>query len=231
MKRKLLFWKSRSIPENIKCGAFVQDASGKWFVCFSCEVPDDLPTGNSSVGIDLGLKSVATLSDGRVIDNPRHVAKYSRQLATAQRARKKKRSTAINAKIKNCRKHHLHEWSTRIARENELIVVGDVSPSKMVKTRMAKSVLDAGWATLKSQLAYKARRHGARFIEVDERMTTQACSECGSISGPKGIAGLRIRDWECDGCGAVHDRDVNSAKNILRFGQEHLPLGVGISAL
>jgi len=229
LRRKLHFWKSREIPENIKCGAFVQDASGKWFVTFACEVPDDLPTGNGAVGIDLGLKSIAALSSGEVIENPRHVAKYTQRLATAQRAGNKKRTRAINAKIGNSRKHHLHEWSARIARENEFIVVGDVSPSKLIKTRMAKSVLDAGWAMFKSQLAYKARRHGARFMEADERFTTQACSECGSISGPKGIAGLGIRSWEC-GCGAIHDRDVNSAKNILRFGQEHLPLAVGSPA-
>jgi transposase len=88
---------------------------------------------------------------------------------------------------------------------------------------MAKSVLDSGWATFKAMLNYKASRHSALFIEVDERFTTQTCSHCNAVSGPKGIAGLGIREWVCLDCGKRHDRDVNSATNILAIGRSVLP--------
>ena len=132
---------------------------------------------------------------------------------------------AIHARIKNARRDHLHKVSCRLARENALIAVGNVNSSRLVKTRMAKSVLDAGWASFKTMLSYKASRHSASFVEVDERFTTQTCCECRSIAGPKGYAGLNERSWVCGGCGASHDRDVNSAVNILRLGRSAPPRG------
>jgi transposase len=84
---------------------------------------------------------------------------------------------------------------------------------------MAKSVLDAGWSQLRSQLRYKAMRHGADYFEADERFTTQVCSGCGAVSGPKGIADLGVREWVCSECGVQHDRDINSALNILVSGR------------
>lgn len=229
LKRKFRFWKSREIRGVIKTGCFTQDARGRWYVVFQCEVDEKMPTGPGQIGIDLGLKAVATCSNGLVVPALRHYRQYEAALAVAQRARNKRRVRAIHAKIANARRHHLHEHSTRIARENELIVVGNVSPSKLVKTKMAKSILDASWAMLKSQLAYKASRHGARFIVVDERWTSATCSSCNARSGPKGIAGLRIRLWECS-CGASHDRDVNAARNILRAGLERQAPAEGIAA-
>ncbi len=221
LKRRFWFWKSRDIPEVIKAGCFTQDARGRWYVVFQCEVSDQLPIGRGEVGIDLGLKAVATLSDGATIPALRHYRKYEAALAIQQRAGNKCRVRAIHAKIANARKHQFHEATTRIARENALIVVGNVSSTKLAKTRMAKSVLDASWGMLKSQLAYKASRHGARFIEVDERWTSQTCSRCGIIPGssPKGKGALGIRRWTCS-CGFEHDRDINAAANILRVGRE-----------
>lgn len=222
LKRKFHFWKSRDIEGTFKAGSFVQDARGRWYVCFQCEVGDDLPTGNGKVGIDLGLKTVATCSDGKQIEALRHYRKYEAALAVAQRARNKRRVKAIHAKIANARRHHLHERTTELVRNNQFIAVGNVSPSKLARTNMAKSVLDASWAMLKAQLAYKARRHNAVFLEVDERWTSQTCSACGALppERPKGIAGLGIRHWDCSECGASHDRDVNAALNILRVGLE-----------
>lgn len=233
LKRKFHFWKSREISGRFKAGSFVQDARGRWYVCFQCEVADDLPTGNGEVGIDLGLKTVATLSDGTAIPALRHYRQYEAALAVAQRARNKGRVRAIHAKIANARRHHIHEWSTKIARENELIVVGNVSPSNLAKTRMAKSVLDAGWSMLRSQLEYKARRHRARYVEADERWTSQTCSCCGSIpdSSPKGMGALGVRHWICSDCGCSHDRDVNAARNILSVGRERPPPAVEIPVL
>ena len=223
VKRKYAFWKSRQI-KNIKAGCFAQDARGRWYVCFQCEIPENLPTEPGIIGIDLGLKSLATLSDGTGIEAPKHFRKYEEKLATAQRAGNRRHAKAIHAKIANSRKDFLHKASTKIARENELIVVGNVNAAALGQTRMAKSVYDAGWSMFRNMLRYKASRHGARYIEADERWTSATCSACGVRSGPKGIAGLQIRHWVCSDCGESHDRDVNAAKNILRVGLERQAL-------
>ena len=144
--------------------------------------------------------------------------KYEAALASAQRDGNKRRAKAINAKIANARRDQMHKATTKIARENRLIVVGDVNAAQLKQTRIAKSVSDASWTMFRRQLEYKASRHQAIYIEADERFTSVTCSECGSLSGPKGIAGLRIRQWECSDCGTSHDRDVNAAHNILRVG-------------
>lgn len=217
--------KRRPLPAIVKGGAFVEDAQGKWYVCFHVEVADQNRTGTGSIGIDLGLKHLATLSDGEKIENPRSFRLYENKLAVAQRAGNRKRVKAIHAKIRNTRKDHQHKTTTRLVRQYDLIAVGNVSSSKLAKTRMAKSVLDAGWSTFRNMLAYKASRHRATFVTVDEKFSTQTCSSCGNCSSarrPKGIAGLGIRVWKCD-CGAVHDRDVNAAKNILRLGLSAQP--------
>lgn len=234
LKRRFWFWHTRDIPlDGFKSGCFVEDARRRWYVVFQCEVVDDLPTGNGSVGIDLGLKTVATLSEGDPIPALRHYRRYEAALAIQQRAGNKRRVRAIHAKITNARKHQLHEATTRIARDNALIVVGNVSSTKLAKTRMAKSVLDASWGMLRNQLRYKASRHGARYVEADERWTSQTCSCCGEIpdSSPKGMRALGMRHWTCSGCGTSHDRDVNAARNILRVGQERLAPAVEIPVL
>lgn len=233
LKRRFHFWKSREIEGAYKSGSFVEDARGRWYVAFQCEVADEQPCGNGAIGIDLGLKTVAGMSDGTKINNKKLVARYAPKLAVAQRARNKRRVKAIHAKIANARRHHLHVASTRLANVNSLIVVGDVSPAKLVKTKMAKSVLDAGWSMLKGMLRHKTAMRRAVFVEVSERWTSQTCSCCGSIprSSPKGRGALGMRHWVCSQCGASHDRDTNAALNILRVGQERLPPAVEIPAL
>lgn len=233
LKRRFRFWKSREVEGEFRAGAFVQDARGRWYVTFQCELTDDLASGTGAVGIDLGLKDLATLSDGRKIPALRHYRQYEAALAIAQRARNKRRVRSIHAKIANARRHHLHEQSTRIARENSLIVVGNVNAAGLARTRMAKSVLDAGWSSFRHMLRYKASRRGAVFIEANERFSSQTCSACGTIpaSSPKGMGALGMRSWECSDCGESHDRDINAARNILRIGQEHLPPAGVIAAL
>lgn len=213
------FWEGRRpLPAAAKGGAFVEDARGRWYVCFLVEVPDTLEQGAAEIGIDLGLKTLATLSDGTNVPALQHYRQYERALATAQRAGNRRRAKAIHAKIKNARQDQHHKASAKIARENRVIVVGNVNSSKLAKTRMAKSVSDAGWSQFRAQLRYKASRHGAVFLEVNEAWTSQLCSDCGVVGGPKGIAQLGIRAWECSSCGASHDRDVNAARNILALG-------------
>jgi len=219
LKRRYRLWLSRPLKGKLRCGSFAQDARGRWYLNLQVEAPENRDHGAGEVGIDLGLKSLAALSTGQKIEAPRFYRKNEQALALAQRAGRKARIRAIHAKITNCRKHFLHGLSTRIVGENRLICVGNVSPCGLARTSLAKSVFDAGWSQLRSQLRYKAVKHGAEYIEVDERLTTQVCSACGARGGPKGREDLVVRDWTCGGCGTSHDRDINSAINILVLGR------------
>lgn len=212
---------------KIGAGSFNRDAAGRWYINVPIEIETAASAPNSRVGLDLGVKNLATLSCGDRIELPRFYREAESKLAAAQRARKPiKRIRRIHTKIANRRKDFLHKVSTALTSQYGLIVVGDVSPSKLAKTPLAKSVLDAGWSGFRHMLSYKAITRGGMCLEVPEANTTQVCSECGCFpaSRPKGIAGLRIREWTCD-CGAVHDRDVNAARNILRVGLHTLAEG------
>ena len=212
--------KRRPLPETAKGGCFVEDARGRWWVCFHVDVADLTKAPSRAVGIDLGLTTLATLSTGQKIEAPRYYRKLEEKLAIAQRADDRDLVRAINERIKNKRHDHMHKWTTWVTRNFRLIFVGDVSSSKLAKTKMAKSIYDAGWYASKQALRYKASRHGGHCDEVSELFTTQICSECGvkPASRPRGITDLGIRNWVCSDCGAIHDRDVNAARNHLNFG-------------
>ncbi|MDV7212546.1 RNA-guided endonuclease InsQ/TnpB family protein [Azotobacter beijerinckii] len=228
----LKVWDSHGLGRyRFRSASFSEDARGRWYFNVAVAVEAELSPGQGAVGIDLGLKDVATCSNGERLENGRFYRDMESRLVTAQRSRNKHRVKAIHAKIKNRRKDALHKFSRRLVDRYGEIHVGDVSPTKLVKTRMAKSVLDAGWGQLKTMLAYKCAHAGIVFKVVDERYTTQACSNCGALpdSRPKGIAGLGMRAWTCSECGVTHDRDVNAARNILAVG--HGRPGVGIPAL
>lgn len=199
-----------------RAGCFAQDAVGDWFLCLPVERPitqDIAP--REAVGIDLGLKSIATTSDGDVLDAGRWTHGSANKLAMAQRRGHKRQARRIHRKIKRQRQDSLHKFSRMIVNEYQKVVIGDVSSTKLAKTRMAKSVLDSGWGMLKTQLDYKGQ-WAARSVEVvSERYTSIACSSCGSLSGPRGVNGLTVRQWDCGDCGESHDRDVNAARNIL----------------
>ena len=224
-------WDSYGLADyEMRAGSFSQDSRGRWYLNVVVKVQAKASAGTASVGIDLGLKEAAVTSAGERIEG-RFYRKLECQLGIAQRAHKKQRVRAIHAKIANQRKDLLHQFSTKLVRENAAIFVGDVASAKLVKTKMAKSALDAGWSSLKTMLEYKSHQAGIVFEVVNESYTTQTCSCCGAIpaSSPKGRAGLRIREWTCSECGAVHERDVNAARNILAAG--HCRLAVGISGV
>jgi putative transposase len=213
---------------KFRSGSFNEDARGRWYFNVVVEVPRQLSPGQKQVGIDLGLKTTATCSDGQKLESGRFYRDLESKLGIAQRAGRKTRAKAIHAKIANRRKDALHKFSRALVERCGLIVVGDVNSLKLAKTKMAKSVLDAGWGQLKSMLAYKCDHAGIVFMEVREGYTTQTCSNCGSRPGsrPRGIAGLGIREWTCVDCGAVHDRDINAARNILALGHERPVVGI-----
>jgi len=219
------FWKSRELPGPVKCGNFAQEARGRWYVSFVVDVPDEAPTtGTKQVGIDPGLKTLATCSDGRKIEAPRGYRRQQNRIAEAQRKRRSRQARNLQAKIANRRKDFLHKESDRLTKECELIVVGDVCSSNLAKTNLAKSVNDTGWAMFKNLLSYKAMARKVVYREVSERFSTQTCSCCGSIGGPKGREGLGVREWVCGECGTRHDRNTNAALNILRLGHQSLAL-------
>ena len=228
--REFRVFKSRDLPPGakIKDGTcFARNARGHWFLNVCIELAEaTMRAPVQGVGIDLGLKDFAVLSTGEKIDNPRHLRKLEAKLAVVQRARKKRQAVNIHARIANARRDFQHKLSHRIVCEFDYIAVGNVSAAGLAKTNMAKSVLDAGWTAFRNMLAYKALRHGARYEEVSERFSTQACSDCSLVGGPKGLEGLVVRAWTCMGCGGVHDRDCNAAKNIL----SRFSLGCGHAA-
>ncbi|MFP3606900.1 RNA-guided endonuclease InsQ/TnpB family protein [Paraburkholderia sp. SIMBA_053] len=209
---------SRPLPEGkIKDGTnFAQDSRGNWFLNIVIEVAD-VPARpiRSGVGIYLGLRDFTTLSSGEKLPNDRFGRVAAGKLAKAQRARKHKRHIAkLHAKVPNARSDFQHKLALELVRRFDYIAVGNVSAATLARTRMAKSVYDASWSSFRDKLRYKAIAHGATFEEVNESGSTQTCSSCGSKDSstrPKGIAGLRIREWACSCCGVVHDRDVNAA--------------------
>jgi IS605 OrfB family transposase len=221
------FWNSRPIKGTIKSGNVVSDNRGRWYLNLTCEVPEIFgPVKSDSVGIDLGLKDIVALSTGKTVKAVRYTRQYENKLAKAQRANKKKQVQNIHKKIANSRKDFNHKLSTEIVSKFGTIVVGNVSSTDIIaKDNMAKSVYDAGWFQLKTFLKYKASARGSVYKEVSEKYSTQICSECGCISSssPKGVKGLKIREWSCNHCGTKHNRDINAAKNILRFRHESPP--------
>jgi len=219
-------WKHRELPEGsqIRSGSITQDSLGKWFLNLVLKVPKQIqcPKPIQAVGIDLGLKTTATLSSGEGFST-RRLKELEHKLASAQRANKKRLAKSIHKKIANRRKDDLHKFTHKLASKTQLIVVGDVSSQWMTKTRMAKSAADNSWGVLKRMLEYKANRHDSVFKIVNEAYTTKTCSTCGWLDSSnqifkKGPVGLSVRNWKCPSCGSDHDRDHNAAINILKIG-------------
>lgn len=232
-KKLFKVFNSRLLPNGkIRDGTnFSQDSRGNWYLNIVIDVeaaPVKQRNITNGIGIDLGLKEFATLSNGEKVDSQHLYRDAQKKLAIAQRANKKRQVKAIHAKITNKRKDFHHKLSDRITKQFDYIAVGNVNAAGLAKTRMAKSVLDAGWSSFRTMLAHKSIRNGAWYEEVNESFTTQTCSHCGSIEGPKGLNGLGIREWTCGSCGAVHDRDTNAAKNILRRGRATLAEGEAV---
>lgn len=209
-------WLSRPVEGGIKTGSFTQDARGRWYVNVQCEVPDATqPVGDLDLGIDLGLTNQIACSDGVIYSRENLTCQHEDVLAMTQRAHKKQRVKAIQAKIANTRSDWTHKATTAIARRAKLIVIGDVSSSKLIKTPFAKSTLDAAWSSVRSQLTYKANRLAGVCVSGRETFSSVTCSDCLHRTGPSGLSTLGVRAWVCSHCGSTHERDVNAARNIL----------------
>jgi putative transposase len=208
-----------------KSGCFAQDAVGDWWLCLPVErLMAPSVAKNEEVGLDLGLKDTVATSDGDKLEAGRFYRDIERKIAQAQRRGHKRLAKRLHRTAARRRKDALHQFSRKIVDRYQTIIVGDVSSAKLVKTRMAKSVLDAGWGVLKTQLQYKGQQAGRSVLVVSERNTTRTCSSCGSLTGPTGLAMCAVRSWMCSECGDTHDRDVNAAKNILAAGRMPPPV-------
>ncbi|MEU0786336.1 transposase [Streptomyces sp. NPDC006173] len=234
---------SRPLPAGVSPSTVTvsQDSAGRWFVSMLCEDPSVQPFAatDTAVGIDVGLNHLLTLSTGEKITNPRHerrdrtaLAKAQRRLAKkaggdgANRAKARRQVAKIHARITDRRRDNLHKLTTRFVRENQTLVIEDLSVGNMVKNRnLARAISDAAWADFRSMLQYKAHWYGRKVIAVDRWFpSSKLCSHCGTL---KERMPLHVRTWTCD-CGASHDRDVNAAKNLLAAGLAVTACGAGV---
>ncbi len=221
---------SRDLPSTASSVTVIMDAAGRYFASFVVEAGDDpLPDAGTEVGIDLGLTHFAVLSDARKVANPRFLRRAERKLRMAQtalsrkvkgssnRAKARVKVARVHARVADTRRDWLHKESTRIIRETQAVYVEDLCVAGLGRTRLAKSVHDAGWSAFTGMLEYKAARHGRTFRRIGRfEPTSQVCSACGIKDGPKPLA---VREWTCQACGTAHDRDVNAARNILALGR------------
>ncbi|MBL1119538.1 transposase [Streptomyces sp. 110] len=234
---------SRPLPEGATLSTVTvsQDAAGRWFVSLLCEDPgvEPLPTTDAAVGVDAGLDHLLTLSTGEKITNPRHerhdrdrLAKAQRKLARkakgggANRAKARQRVARVHARIADRRRDTLHKITTRLVRENQTIVIEDLTVRNLLKNgRLARAISDAAWAEFRTMLEYKAWWYGREVIAVDRWFpSSKLCSHCGTLQDK---LPLSVRTWTC-GCGVTHDRDVNAARNILAAGLAVSACGAGV---
>ncbi|MGW3733981.1 RNA-guided endonuclease InsQ/TnpB family protein [Streptomyces sp. NPDC005148] len=235
---------SRPLPKEVRPSTVTvsQDSAGRWFVSMLCDDPTVKPLSatDAAVGVDVGLNHLLTLSTGEKIANPRHERTDRARLAKAQRAlarkakgdganRKKARLKVakIHARIADRRRDGLHKLTTRLVRENQTIVIEDLTVRNMVKNRsLARAISDAGWAEFRSLLEYKAQWYGREVIAVDRFFpSSKLCSVCGTLQGKMP---LNVRTWTCAACGTTHDRDVNAARNLLAAGRAVSACGAGV---
>lgn len=232
---------SREVPAGSPSTVTVsRDTAGRWFVSMLFDdTVAELPVTGAVVGIDLGLKHFAVTSDGDKIDHPRLLRSKEQRLARYQRAMARKQKGSANrdkarrkvakahAQVSDARRDFLHKTSTDIVRTYDVIVVEDLAVKNMVRNRsLAKSISDSGWGEFRQFLAYKAEWYGKRFVVIDRfQPTSKVCSDCGHL-----LAHLNLgtRSWTCPGCGTLHDRDINAAKNILAAGLAVKACGAGV---
>jgi putative transposase len=205
------FWKTLNIKGKIKTGSFNCDSLGRWFVNLTYQAELKQSSGIGEVGIDLGLRTTASCSNGKTL-KLKELDWIDRKVAKEQRARNFERVKALHIKKANIRKDKINKFALDLVRTNNLIAIGNISG--FTKGNFAKSRYQNSWSIFKNRLEFKCLEYGVSFKEVPEHFTTQTCNSCGSIEGPKGIKGLSVSDWICS-CGAGLNRDINAGINIL----------------
>jgi len=230
---------SRPLPSEPSSVTVIKDCAGRYFLSFVVEVePEIKPAPNPSIGIDLGLKTFASCSNGEKVQSPdysrdtRKLKRFSRRLAKRQggskrRERMRLKVAKLNAKVRDKRKDFLHKLSTKVVNENQVIALEDLNVSGMLKNRkLSRAISQAGWYEFRTMCSAKADKYNRDFAVISRwEPTSQVCSECGYHWGK---LDLSVRRVVCLNCGVEHDRDDNASTNIekavLRVGRE---VGVG----
>ncbi len=224
---------SRQLPAGVEPSSVVVSLhpSGRWHISLKVDDPtiQPLPPVERSIGLDMGISALVTDSDGNTVANPRTTDRLRKQLRQAQKALSRKvkgsnnrhkartRVARIHARIADIRRDNLHQLTTRLIRENQVIVVEDLNIRGVLKNhKLARAISDASWSELIRQLSYKAKWYGRKLVKVDRFFpSSKTCSACGHLLDK---LPLQVRSWECPSCGATHDRDHNAAQNILAAG-------------
>ena len=227
----------REIVGKIGKMTITKTPTGKYYVSvFTEQVIEELPKTNKHVGIDLGLKDFVITSDNKKFKNNRYTKKYARELKKAQQhlSRKQKGSNGfekqklkvakIHEKIASCRLDTLHKVSIELVRNYDLISVEDLNVKGMIKNhKLSKHIADASWGNFVTLLHYKCDWYGKELVKVSRFYpSSKTCNECGWI---KQDLKLSDREWTCNSCGVVHDRDWNASKNILKEGLKNISAG------
>lgn len=229
---------SRGLPSIPSSCVITQNPSGQWFVGFVCEeeIPH-LPKVNKRIGIDLGIETFATLSDGTKVKQPDSIRNSRRKLTKAKKIHSRKRIGSrnrekarlklakVHQKISNVRQDFLNKLSTSIVRENQVIAIEDLAVGGMVKnSKLSRYISEQGWREFRTMLDYKSNWYGRELVVADRFFpSSKTCSCCGK----QAELTLKDRVWSC-ACGATHDRDVNAAKNILAVGTTVLACGTDL---
>jgi len=216
---------SRPLPSEPSSVTVIEDSAGRYFASFVVKAdPCALPETGPVVGIDLGLHHFVVLSDGRKITAPQFLRRAEKLLKRRQRELSRKQKGSRNrdkarrkvarahARVADARRDFHHQLSTALIRDNQAVAIEDLAVKGLARTRLAKSIHDAGWSAFAGMLEYKARLYGRKFHRIGRFVpTSQICSVCGVKDGPKP---LHVRIWQCGACGTWLDRDVNAAVNV-----------------
>ncbi len=223
----------RHFEGTLKTATVSMNSVGQFYISILVDDKKEIPTKQpfveqTTVGIDVGLKHFATLSDGTKINNPKHLYNSSQKLSVLQRrlSRKLKGSSNRNKarkvvakqhlKTSNQRKDFLHKLTSKLIRENQAIAIETLNIKGMLKNHcLAKSISDVSWSEFFRQLEYKAEWYGKTVLKIGRfEPSTKICSVCGYYNHKMTLS---VREWECPDCKAVHDRDINAALNIKAF--------------
>ncbi|MFG2376904.1 RNA-guided endonuclease InsQ/TnpB family protein [Streptomyces sp. NPDC048504] len=232
---------SRPLPEGSEPTTVTvsRNAAGRWFVSLLCQdtiAPAAATT--AAVGLDAGITSLVTLSTGEKVANPKHerrdrarLAKAQRELSrkaqgSANREKARRKVARVHARIADRRRDHLHKLSTRLVRENQTVMIEDLTVRNLLKNgTLARAISDASWTHLRSMLEYKCAWYGRELVVIDRWFpSNKLCGAGGTVAAK---IPLNARAWTCD-CGAVHDRDINAARNILAAGLAVSACGAGV---